>query len=449
MTKDIHAVASAPPPTDDDLFDLDFTSSPPAAEPEATPKDDKSARPLALEPLERAVPAESAPAAPLSLEPIALEPLQPPADTPPAPEADDNSLDFCTSLTNEALTVSSLSLEPIEAPASPTPAVVAPDLLTEAALLAAEGHYIESGETVAKAIVAGMPRDREEFAWRMLFELDVRLNNRPIFEQRALDFAAVFEKSPPVWTGDTPQVPNGKVSGKGAAMISLSGPLRQRAAPAIAQMLEVAKKRPTIHLDLSRLRDVDEEGCTLLLDGLRTLKKMRRECHIEGAEHTISLAQTKLALGRAENQNIWLLILELLQRCGENERFDDWAVNYAVTFEVSPPAYEAPAVPSTSAAVSAKRNATDGWPLSGDWLGEDEQAFAPLQQAIDKGEAISAIDACALRCIDLTTAQALSLVLAKLAARGHRLAVRNVGYLHQPLLELAQVGQHAHIELHK
>lgn len=440
-------MASAPPPTDDDLFDLDFTSAPPAIEPEAAPKDDKSARPLALEPLELVVPGESIPAAPLSLPPIALEPLQAPASAPPAPDVDDNSLDFCASLTNEALTVSSLSLEPIEEPVAP--AVIAPDLLTQAALLAAEGRYIESGETIAKAIVAGMPRDREEFAWRMLFELDLRLNNRPIFEQRALDFAAVFEKSPPVWTGDTPQVPNGKVSGKGAAMISLSGPLRQRAAPAIAQMLEVAQKRPTIHLDLSRLRDVDEEGCTLLLDGLRTLKKMRRECHIEGAEHTISLAQTKLALGKPENENIWLLVLELLQRCGENERFDDWAVNYAVTFEMSPPAYEAPAVPSTSAAVSAKRNVTDGWPLAGDWLGEDEQAFAPLQQAIDKGEAISAIDACALRCIDLTTAQALGRVLAKLATRGHRLIVRNLGYLHQPLLELAQVGLHANIELHK
>ena len=446
-------MASAPP-NDDDLFDLDFTS--PDALAPATPTEPakapaKESTPLALEPLEFAVPAEALapvvdtplptlPATALKT-PLALEPIE------VAMPAAEDSLDFCASLSN-ALTVSSLALEPVELPA-PAAAAAPADPLTQAALIAAEGHYTAAGEAIAHAIMAGLPREREEFAWRMLFELDLRLNNRPMFEQRALDFAALFEKSPPVWTGDEPQLPNGKPANKGAAMISLSGPLRKRASPAIEQMVEVAKKRPVIHLDLTRLREVDDDGCGLLLNGLRAIKKLGRECQVEGAEHTIALAQTKLALGQAENENIWLLVLELLQRCGENERFDDWAVNYAVTFEVSPPAYEAPAVPSTNAAETAERNATNGWPLSGDWIGEDDEAFAPLESALAKGASIAAIDASRLCRLDLGSAQALGRVLKKLNEAGTRLNVRHVGYLHQPVLELAGVSQHAQVELHK
>ena len=35
-----------------------------------------------------------------------------------------------------------------------------------------------------------------------------------------------------------------------------------------------------------------------------------------------------------------LLLLELLQRLGTQEEFEEWPVDYAVTFELSPPSWE-------------------------------------------------------------------------------------------------------------
>ena len=62
-----------------------------------------------------------------------------------------------------------------------------------------------------------------------------------------------------------------------------------------------------------------------------------------------------------ENEGVWLFELEIIQWQNDVARFDERAIEYAVTFEVSPPAWE-PLLPTLLAAQSAAQSPT---PLAG------------------------------------------------------------------------------------
>ena len=56
-----------------------------------------------------------------------------------------------------------------------------------------------------------------------------------------------------------------------------------------------------------------------------------------GRESLLSLIEGCVEVGVPENQECWLLLIELLQLQGQHDAFEEAAINYAVTFEVSPP----------------------------------------------------------------------------------------------------------------
>ena len=443
-----------PQSPDDDLFDLDFTA-PGAIEATYTgvqkradksPPEEKPSAPaaLSLEPLVAAVatnPAAVADTA-VSLAPVAPTPVSGSAATPrdfTPLEFEPVALPAGVKPVAAAPIAATVKPSPPRAAAKPPPVEPAKpkDPLADAALAAAEGRPAEA----MKWLSGDLPADKVEFAWRMLFELDQRLGRRDLFEQRALAFASRLEKSPPTWIEEESGGPLANAGGGGAAAISLSGALVARAAEPLRKLVEVAEQRPSVKLDLSRLKEVDDEGARLLLDALKALSKKGKECTLQGASHAIDIATAKLRLGERENESIWLLVLELLQCAHRADRFDDWAVNYAVTFEVSPPAYLPPPSDQSSDAQSTQRNTTSGWPLSGEWIKEDEAAFAALEQEVMANSRITTLDASELQRMDLASARALQRVLKRLAEAGRPLVLNNVGYLQFPLLLMAGIPE--------
>jgi hypothetical protein len=63
------------------------------------------------------------------------------------------------------------------------------------------------------------------------------------------------------------------------------------------------------------------------------------------------LLDSRVVPGRAEDRACWLLKLEFCQLRGQLEVFEEVAINYAVTFEISPPSWE----PERVAAASRRR----------------------------------------------------------------------------------------------
>lgn len=124
-----------------------------------------------------------------------------------------------------------------------------------------------------------------------------------------------------------------------AVSATLSGTLNANVRGPLQKVLEVCRQAP-VRIDLARIAGADDAGCGLLLAALRACDKANARCVLAGAGHVAALLAPLARSGARANEHAWLLLLELRQRLGCQETFEDLAVAYAVTFEVSPPSWD-------------------------------------------------------------------------------------------------------------
>ncbi len=202
----------------------------------------------------------------------------------------------------------------------------------EAAILFATGQA-----DVAEKILKDLLASGERRAWNMLFDLYGIQNKEKEFEQLALDFAVRFESSPPVW-----QKPQGNGNAKKpktqSTSLELPGLLDQNAAAKLREGIASADKKAVTLINFSRIEMVDEIGADECAHILSAALKAKRKLQVSGVDRLIALLQD---LNRATHSRAvhWLLLLELYQILGQQENFEDLAVDYAVRFEVSPPSW--------------------------------------------------------------------------------------------------------------
>lgn len=202
----------------------------------------------------------------------------------------------------------------------------------EVAILYASGQA-DMAERLLKDILA--TGDRR--AWHMLFDLYGIQNREKDFEQLALDYAMRFETSPPVWK---------KMGGSGAvkpqqaqsASLELPGLLDKNAAATLREGIAATAKNDVVRIDFSHIAMVDEAGADECARILAAARKDKRKLQVSGVDRLVALLQD---LNRATHSRAvhWLLLLELYQTLGQQENFEDLAVDYAVRFEVSPPSW--------------------------------------------------------------------------------------------------------------
>ncbi len=205
--------------------------------------------------------------------------------------------------------------------------------LDEAAILYASGQP-EMAERQLKDILAQADRR----AWLMLADLYCIQNREKDFEQLALDYAVRFETSPPVWRPSNGRASAAPAQRASAATLELPGLLDRKAADALADGIAGLDRQAPVRIDFSRIEMIDEAGaetCAKILAGARNAKRVLQ---VSGVDRLIALLQD---LNRATHSRAvhWLMLLELHQTLGQQEKFEDLAVDYAVRFEVSPPSW--------------------------------------------------------------------------------------------------------------
>ena len=135
--------------------------------------------------------------------------------------------------------------------------------------------------------------------------------------------------------------------------------------------------------------------------------------------------------GRADDQECWLLLLELYQLQGQHEAFEDGAINYAVTFEVSPPSWEAHrvAAPEPVRALAAEQPVAD-LPVGAYVLRGDIKAlrFGDLPARTEANDPVL-IDCADLNRIDFISAGALLNVLTTVRRAGKQIVFRHPNHL--------------------
>lgn len=425
--------------SDDDPFSLDFTK---------ITLDDEPAAPVA--------PSAVAPA-PVAVPERAAEPAKKQAE-PKAQESDSAFTSFNAPL--ELLDFSAVTPDPVP----PKPAAVSPPAVPQAAADAAPkpaarkaptqaqvlldiarqhaaGKTADASTALEAALRAGTLGKATEQGWGMLFDLLQILNRRQAFENLADAYAKRFEKSAPAWLDATGEV-DGSLESGGEAYVALSGILSASSAAALKKLVEIAESKPTVRLGVLKVTDAGNDGCRLLLDALRAIKKRGRECLLSGADEFAAMLANKIEMMKREREETWLLLLELYQRAGNQAAFEDTAVGYAVTFEVSPPSWESPAPAKTAPKPAAKSK--DPFALEGELLA-GMNSVATLAAAARGKDAVT-IETDHLARIDEVSVKLLLDALTPLHQQGLHIRIRGANLLVATLLNGSGLDKIATIE---
>lgn len=458
--------------SDEDPFSLDFTNlgvsvpdAPSVAEVAATPVakaaiETKGVPETKAAPIEPAVavsvaaPAPAAkkkPATPLELVPIEAPPVAEPmleleAPTPTPSLATIPASSFEKPVEDASLDMpSNLFAEPVSVAPPPPSKSPSQKFLDEIAVRHARGESAEASAQLEAALRAGKLGNATEAGWSMLFDLLQVLNRRAAFETLADAYAKRFEKSAPAWLEQESDA-IGLETG-GAAYVALSGTLSAASEPALKKLFSISENNPTVRLGLTKVTDADNDGCRLLLETLRQFKKKKRECLISGAEEFAAMLASKIEMMHREREETWLLLLELYLQAGNQELFEDMAVGYAVTFEVSPPSWETPKAAKAAALPVAKRPTKDPFVLEGELL-IGMGAVASIVSAAKGKDAIT-LETERLQRIDEPSAQALHTELSALAAQGLHIRIHGASVLVATLLVQVGLDKIATIEIRR
>lgn len=293
-------------------------------------------------------------------------------------------------------------------------------------------------------------------AWGMLFELYQLLGRQAEFEQLAIEFAARFETSPPAWTTAGEDAGATKVSPGGTPTAALATLRGDKVQEAVGQLFRHAEKGTAARLSLAKVADFDEDGCALLNEALRQLKRTGKQCVLLGGDKAAALLKPAATAGLRDHEQAWLLLLELYQRLGDQEAFDEAAVNYAITFEVSPPSWEPRMVAPTTAdereESSGASVVADDDPavcrLEGDIVSGMDDGFKVIDERAATEQCL-VVDVGRVRRMDFVAAANLMNLVTRLSATGKQVRFVGASHLLAALWEVIGLDRLASIGLRK
>jgi anti-anti-sigma regulatory factor len=252
--------------------------------------------------------------------------------------------------------------------------------LENAALMFAHGN--PAAATAALSHALDTDERKQPLVWMCLFDLLARGGERTLFDELALKFVVQFERSAPSWdelTGSRAVsaqsgVPN--IAGKARSLFR--GELSDPALPALTALMDASKQKvPTTKRFDVEINDLDtvSDTCGMLLAGaLAGLRRKGVFISFRGLDGAIHRLGTPLKAGEKSHKGQWYLVLELIQWSGYSEKFEDKAVDFAVTFELSPPSWEPLSPQQRSIVVDAAKSDVAGETDSGAdhirWSGE-------------------------------------------------------------------------------
>lgn len=276
--------------------------------------------------------------------------------------------------------------------------------------------------------------------WRLLFDLLQVQGDQAAFERRSVEFAQKFEMSPPAWRVYDMPAKAAAATG-GAKVFVLQGVLTDEHRGTLQQLGTLLGEGGELRIDCSRLAGCDDQIAGMLADLLTAARRLGKISHLIGAEGFIKRLDERLQAGTAEHEAAWRLLLELLQRQGTQAHFEERAVDYAVTFEHSPPSWETVPATAKPADSAPPAPADEAIYLAGPLR---NQRFAELQEIIER-QAQPIIDFSAVPRLDFYSAGQLVNRLGPFKAAGKEIVIRSPNHLIAELMAVVGLNKQARI----
>ncbi len=250
-----------------------------------------------------------------------------------------------------------IQAKPVEAAAPPLSFRVAqqtmPELrevqhdpeLDEAVIAFANADYESCENALNSLIRPGGQRNLQGETWLVLFDHFRATGQQAKFEALALDYAQLFGLSAPQWYS-MPKMAAEAARSVRAPMAATSGVSWSAPEYLVAESVQQLKTRsqnmpmPWV-LDWAPLRQVDIEACGLLRELFRSWALQQVDMRWLAGDAFLHLLSEMAPVGvRDADPALWMLRLEALRLANRPDQFDEAAIDYCVTYEVSPPSWE-------------------------------------------------------------------------------------------------------------
>lgn len=359
-------------------------------------------------------------------------------------------------------------------------AVAASPELEEAAILFANGDLDSAKARLLQLLVQGLeaePLDNEMVAgvWHTVLDLYRATGDEEGFEPLAIDYAAHFGRSAPLWFSMPAQL--GMPPLRDPAVMAVVRPPFHWSAPAVLTVdavLALEAEQQVVswpwHLDWTALRSIDAVAIPVLGRLLMRWASQPGEWFWGGVNTLQELLQQQTPTGvRSQPATWWALRMAVQRMLNQPQDFDQVALDYCVTYEVSPPSWEQPqSLCMASDAAHAPQGA--GGPLSvlegalhagvraqhaepGVWQGlagvvegDARPWLAPLQARARLGVPLE-ISCDLLIRLDFVAAGTVLNWAAEMQGQGHQLRFTQLHHLVAVLLQVIGLQTHARLGL--
>jgi len=274
--------------------------------------------------------------------------------------------------------------------------------------------------------------------WFLLFDLLQCMGDKPAFDKLAVEFAQACETSPPTWRR-VEQVVVRKSNGQ--SVFVLQGVLTGEGAQPVAELADLIEQNQPVKVECGKLVGCDDEVAGQLAALLSAARRGGAPVTLNQIDGFMFRLNERLLAGDQSRAPAWLLLLELLQRHGTQDLFEERAVDYAVTFELSPPSWEAtPAAPPELVPHDAVPH-DDACYLSGDLK---NCRFEDLVEVLENTE-LPVIDFSGVRRMDFFSAGQLVNRIAPYKAQGREIVIRSPNHLVAELMAVVGLNKQARI----
>lgn len=301
-----------------------------------------------------------------------------------------------------------------------------PEILEEAAILYANGHPQEAGVVLRQALDDQSTEAVRALGWMMLLDLLQATGDKHAFEEIALAYASRFEASAPGWEEEQAATRTGSQGDAATAAFALPPHLDDSVAAVCARITRAMSRPGEVVIDCAPVRSVEVAGARHVLALIERCIAARQRAVIIQPEVLGEAALAAVEAGRRdESPACWMLAMLAARLRSERQQFEDLAIDYCVTYEVSPPSWEPPPDSLRTERRARRRTAAEpaydprssAFVLSGEVTGTMESELQALRgYASARGDVV--IDCRNLRRIDFAAAGAMLNAIVGLTGAG-------------------------------
>lgn len=218
--------------------------------------------------------------------------------------------------------------------------------LDEAVIAFANADYETSERALTELVRPGGSRNLHGETWLVLFDHYRATGAQGKFEVLAVEYAQQFGLSAPQWFSMPRLVAEStRQSGRSpmakATQVSWTAPVTLTADDvALLHRRSETLPMPWV-FDWGSLDDVEIEAAIQLRQVFRTWAQQEVDQRWIGGDHFLNQLKELAPVGERDTDPAqWMLRLEALRLANRPDQFDEAAIDYCVTYEVSPPSWE-------------------------------------------------------------------------------------------------------------